>query len=1481
MAAVIRQTEWLSLIEVSGPFLVPRVLEEVFPQGLERVETPVRHRLREAYEEWREAVDTEDSDLEALHGAWTRLVLEECLEYDDRVLVAGDDLPGSLSHHVAVHGETIRPDLTVVAASRGESSVLLPIFVLPPDTDLERPLSGARWPASPLERATMLCRATGVRTGLVTDGERWTLVHVTRDGVSGHASWYARLWWQEPITLQAFRSLLGVRRHFGPDDETLPALLDRSLEYQDEVTDRLGEQVLHAVEVLVQALDRADVDRNGELLQEVSPQVLYEAALTVMMRLVFLLAAEERGLLLLGDPLYDSHYAISTLRAQLRERADHEGLEVLERRWEAWSRLLATFRAVYAGVEHPTLRMPALGGSLFDPDRFPFLEGRPPGSRWCETPARPLPIDDRTVLLLLESLQVLEDRGGARLLSYRGLDVEQIGYVYEGLLEHTVARISEPTLGLRSSQKAPNPNVGLSELESARVDGEAVLVKLLEERTGRFASALSNDLRREVDAETVGRLLLACGNDQELAERVRPFVHLLRNDVWGYPLVYRRGAMAVTHGADRRETGSHYTPKSLTEAIVAETLEPLVYVGPAEGRPRDRWTLRSPAELLDIEVCDPAMGSGAFLVQACRYLSERLVEAWRREEDEGRVVGMDGLPHTPEEAVEPIPKDEDERLVIARRLVAERCLYGVDVNPLAVELAKLSIWLVTLAKGRPFGFLDHNLRSGDSLLGIRSLDQLIHLHLDPSEGRKLYGLFDQSDSIRAAVEQAIRLRERLRATPIRDVRDVEAMARLDREARRTIDACERMADALVGSALASAGDDRRLHVSLQALTVTLSHFFTGDEESGREVARRAMEALRTDLPAAKPPRRPFHWPLEFPEVFQRENGGFDAIVGNPPFMGGQRISGTFGKAYREYLVRWLAEGKKGSADLVAYFYLRAFDLLRQGGDFGLLAVNTIAEGDTRQVGLERLVGEKGAVIYAAYPNEPWPGKAAVVTSRVHVRKGEWRNAATLSGREVTFVSAFLSDQEDWTPKRLKANTGKSFQGSIVLGMGFLLSEDEALDMIERDPQNEEVLFPYLNGRDLNSHPEQKPSRWIINFWDWPEDRAKEYGLPYARIKERVYPERLKKSKTPSYRNIMSKWWQHLAPRPEMYHALGRGHAFVHHPEEWDPNTKPMERVLVTARVSKTGAFVLFSDRLIFADQTVVFALGRFSDFALMQSSIHVAYAWKHSSQLKSDMRYTPTDTFETFPFPSYEDGSALQHLGERYHSLRAEIMRDDWIGLTKLYNRFHDPDEDESRIQELRDLHRQIDEAVTEAYGWDDLNLEHGFHEVDYLPENDRVRWTISEKARLEVLRRLARLNKERYEEVRRGLHRSTAKSRRPAQRAPESTKVATLFPVHKYPTIDETEDLPLAAEARAAYHTDDLSKHRDDEHIRAILAFLESNSGWHAKSVILDATGIPPNRWHVVINHLMTESKVVRQGERRGARYRASAEGTENGGNT
>jgi hypothetical protein len=219
-----------------------------------------------------------------------------------------------------------------------------------------------------------LLRASGVRLGLVTNGEHWMLVHAPKGETTSFISWYAELWLEERLTLRAFHTLLGVRRFFGPPDDTPEQLLERSAANQQEVTDQLGYQVRQAVEVLVRTLDRIDQDYGRTLLVGQDIAQVYESALTVMMRLVILFSAEERSLLLLGTRLYDQYYAVSTLRAQLREMADQHGEEVLERRADAWSRLLATFRAVFGGVQHEDVRLPAYGSALFDPDRFPFLE---------------------------------------------------------------------------------------------------------------------------------------------------------------------------------------------------------------------------------------------------------------------------------------------------------------------------------------------------------------------------------------------------------------------------------------------------------------------------------------------------------------------------------------------------------------------------------------------------------------------------------------------------------------------------------------------------------------------------------------------------------------------------------------------------------------------------------------------------------------------------------------------------------------------------------------------------------------------------------------------------------------------------------------------------------------------------------------------------------------------------------------------------
>ncbi len=907
MSIARHHAEWLSLLEISGPFLSMPVLLRAFPQGLGAGEAGLRRELRMAFEEWQERREEP-----AFHRAWVRWLLREALGMTDEVLHALPSLPdkarAALAVAVAEHGEMLAPDWVVaqpVGANKhsphnDSPPARLLVTVVPPDQELERPLRGGRWMASPATRMMTLLHATGVRLGLVTNGERWMLVDAPRGETTGFVSWYAPLWLEEPLTLQAFATLLHVRRFFGVrEEETIEALLAASASDQQEVTDQLGEQVRHAVELLVRAWDRADEEHERALLRDVPEARLYEAALRVMMRLVFLLAAEERGLLLLGDALYDEHYAIATLRDQLRERADQQGEQVLERQHDAWNRLLATFRAVFGGIQHDRLTLPAYGGSLFDPDEFPWLEGRAAGSSWRSVAARPLPVNNRTVLHLLDALQLLQVKvpgGGpaeARRLSFRALDIEQIGHVYEGLLDHRVQRARATIIGLQGTRHK-EPELLLATVEAEQARGEASFLSFLREQTGRSASALRRALLHEPDAQEQARLRVACGHDAALFARVRPFAGLLRADSYGEPVVIAAGGVYVTSGTERRESGTHYTPRSLTEPIVQHTLEPLVFDGPAEGKPRAAWRLRSPSALLGLKVCDMAAGSGAFLVQACRFLSERLVEAWEAtERQKGRrarrgkaeserasgATGGEALWITPEGALTDdadaaIPADPSDRLALARRLVADRCLYGVDKNPLAVEMAKLSLWLATLSKGLPFTFLDHAIKSGDSLVGV-GVEQLVAWDLHHTGEFAL-----QIHAIQSTVEAVIRLRTEIAATPTRDAADLAHKEGLLREAEARSNDLRDAADLLVGSYF------NELNRSEQA---TLRQSLLYAVRDGRDVLpEHARQADLGDL-------RPFHWPLEFPEVFLAQGrNGFDAFVGNPPFVGGQRIRGRWG-----------------------------------------------------------------------------------------------------------------------------------------------------------------------------------------------------------------------------------------------------------------------------------------------------------------------------------------------------------------------------------------------------------------------------------------------------------------------------------------------------------------------------------------------------------------------------------------------------------
>ena len=396
---------------------------------------------------------------------------------------------------------------------------------------------------------------------------------------------------------------------------------------------------------------------------------------------------------------------------------------------------------------------------------------------------------------------------------------------------------------------------------------------------------------------------------------------------------------------------------------------------------------------------------------------------------------------------------------------------------MAIDLAKMSLWLATFARDHEFTFIDHTLKHGDSLVGLtrRQIEGL-----DWEAGASGYQEHIGVEGIREQIAKASELNRLIREAGNDSPRD-ELFALLEEAEEET--ACARLL-----------GD------------LTVAAFFKGKTTKKRkDLLKRLREGLHCGEPRrfltgfgectdGEVPLNPFHWSIVFPEVFDRENPGFDAIVGNPPFLGGKRISTTLGDGYRDWLGT-VHRGSNSNADIVAHFFRRAFDLVRHEGTFGLIATNTIAQGDTRSTGL-RWICEHEGEIYHARRRVTWPGLAAVVVSVVHVHKGNVEGERCLDNRPTERITAFLfhrGGNDD--PAPLHANVGNSFVGSHVLGMGFTFDNSdnkgvatpiaEMHRLIAEEPHNQEVIFPFIGGEEVNTSPTHAPHRHVINFQDFP------------------------------------------------------------------------------------------------------------------------------------------------------------------------------------------------------------------------------------------------------------------------------------------------------------------------------------------------------------------------------------------------------------
>lgn len=997
---------------------------------------------------------------------------------------------------------------------------------------------------------------------------------------------------------------------------------------------------------IVHAIDPAGTRR----FTERERAAIYRDATYLLYRLLFILYAEARGLL----PIERQDYQAVSLQRMIDEAARlRQNPDLLHAKpTSLWEQLDTLFNAIHYSDEY--LGIPPYNGGLFENKDKPYL------SQYA--------IENIYLAEALYELAYLPDPKGdapAERIDYRDLSVRHLGSLYEGMIEYQLFIAEEELLARRDK------------------DGKV-----------KYLPAATNEQKPNDEVVKPGKVYFAQSPHE------------------------------------RKATGTHYTAEDLVARLVKQTVERLLderwaafepqfntWLEEVEAAPdetaRQRLKNRLDSELegfvrqqvLSLRICDPAMGSGHFLVYIAHTLTAFILKTLASTPWDNPAVNLD-----PESW---------------RRLAVENCLYGVDINEMAVELAKLSLWLATMQLGRPLSFLDHHLKRGNSLLGV-SLEEITAV-LEKSafnqetrqtrvaEERGQYG-FREPPQVQQKLARANELLARIAARRVEAVADVEAQAADYAVIQALLKPYKDIGDLLVAQKMGwkvKEADLRALAVVLESDAIEM----LSDQQ--RELLAQAQSLLID--------QESIHWPLEFPQVFlQRSDGlsGFNIVIGNPPFLGGSKLSSETGSNFLKYVINSFGTFG-GNSDLCAYFFRSGFFNLCISGCIGMVATNTIGQGDTRKAGLGEIIRRGGAIIYTERYIK-WLGDANVEVNLVAIRNAKTNKNCLLDGVTVDFISSYLDDLPEGEPHKLYQNENFAFRGPSTRGKGFIISSDEVKSLISLHENNSGYLVPYLNGQDINSNYDQAPSRWVIDLGSMSLSEASNYPDLLKIVEERVKPERMNLRKDiTTYKRLREFWWQHQE------FAVGLKQA-----------KEKLSSILVRSRVSELHALAFVNADCFCGDATVVFTYDDYYHFSLLQSHIHEVWLRRQASTMRTDIRYTPTDCFQTFPFPqrlSESQRMATEQAGQVYYEHRQNVMLATQLGLTKTYNRFHHPDCQDADIQEMRRLHAEMDRAALACYGWEDIDLQHDFYPND----RKKIRYMPSREAQREIFTRLLALNQE------------------------------------------------------------------------------------------------------------------------------------------
>lgn len=766
-------------------------------------------------------------------------------------------------------------------------------------------------------------------------------------------------------------SPMGTLRERTDVPSPLLAAIAASRQGQAELSEVLGERVRQAVELLI----RESAEALAQLMatsEGIESRHVYIAATRIIMRCVVILFAEARDLLPRDNPIYHSAYGLQGLREQLDRRAGGRAAERLRQGVSSWSRLLALFKLVYEGCAHEALPVPQYGGGLFEPGNpaanDPILRALSAFENPSHTPS------DAVVYRILELLcrSKVKVRQGRRStwveapVDFSDLSSEYIGILYEGLLDFELrqATADEPMIFLNLGDQ---PVLPLARLEGMDDKTLAALVEKLKQKAkaevegegeeGEDAESdeaepeESEELDAEADTEPEAELDVAIAEDadqlQQLRDRAQQWavravkagnlVPKPRSKKADAQAVYEQAVgkaasaliarvvlpgewFLVRWGGTRKGSGTFYTRPQLAIPTVQRTLLPLAYNPPLDeaGQPDEKapasaWTPKTPIEILNLKICDPACGSASFLLAALRFLLEALwrslfYHGWLVERGEEIVVSipLDAQPEWFAECVKELPvtveKAEERSKPRLKRFIVERCLYGVDINPLAVELGRLALWVETMDKYLPFGFLDHKIKCGNALVGCW-FDQF----------RDYPALAWEREGGDKNHNRGVHFKQETWTKAIKEVRngDLKKDLRDWIQGKRSIfEEIEGKSPEIIHDEAFQALDEIHTirpdhpveqkkkyiaHISENPAFLSLREafdtwcaiwFWPADE------LEQVPLPSNLDEPYAKRKAivnwlaqeyKFFHWELEYPDVFTELGSGFDAVIGNPPW----------------------------------------------------------------------------------------------------------------------------------------------------------------------------------------------------------------------------------------------------------------------------------------------------------------------------------------------------------------------------------------------------------------------------------------------------------------------------------------------------------------------------------------------------------------------------------------------------------------------